>query len=208
MAINIKPIKSQKNLFCASKWWGDPDMPVDMQYPTMTVREEDGEEYEYPLTFICQINCEDIAELDKDNLLPKEGMFYFFANIDEFLGYDTPRQMGKGEWEKGNISVKYTKNVNMETFHSVIMVDEDEESLTEDALEIIFTKCNESSKGHKMLIPLEGDILRDYPDYINFLELDSDENIGLNFYDKGSLSWLIKVKDLQFANYKKTIAYL
>ena len=207
MAINIKPQKTSKNLFCASKWWGDPDMPIDMQYPTMKAIDEDGDEFEYPLTFICQINCEDIAELDKENKLPHEGMFYFFANIDEFLGYDTPSNMPKGEWEKGNISIKYTKSVNMETFHSVIMVDEDEECLTETAQEIIFSECEDDSKaGHRLLgLPL---IPSDYPDHLNFFQLGSDDNIGLNFYNRGSLSILIKEKDLQYANYKKSIAYL
>ena len=51
----------------------------------MKVTEEDGTESEYPLTFICQIDCEDIAPFDKEGLLPHEGMLYFFAAIDEFI---------------------------------------------------------------------------------------------------------------------------
>lgn len=55
----------------------------------MKITEEDGTEGEYPLTFICQIDCEDIAPFDKEGLLPHEGMLYFFAAIDEFIGYDS-----------------------------------------------------------------------------------------------------------------------
>ena len=97
MAIRIRLEKTAKPLFCESKWWGDPDLPADAEYPMMTVCENpDGctrivrandnvsgcETYEYPLTFICQVRCEDIAELDTENLLPHEGMLYFFAAMD------------------------------------------------------------------------------------------------------------------------------
>ena len=64
MAIGFKLNKTERVLFCASKWWGDPDFPEQMEYPTVTVTDEDGETYDYPLTFICQINCEDIAPFD------------------------------------------------------------------------------------------------------------------------------------------------
>ena len=50
-------------------------MPENMQYPTMEVT-EDGETFDYPLTFVCQINCEDIAPFDKEGKLPHEGMLY------------------------------------------------------------------------------------------------------------------------------------
>lgn len=84
MAIKLTLEKTQKSLFCESKWWGDPDMPADASYPMMKVCEmpdgssflvrpgddvSGGEVYDYPLTFICQIRCEDIAELDPENRL-------------------------------------------------------------------------------------------------------------------------------------------
>ena len=66
----------------------------------MKITEEDGTEGEYPLTFICQIDCEDIAPFDKEGLLPHEGMLYFFAAIDEFIGYDSPEHFPLGRWPK------------------------------------------------------------------------------------------------------------
>ena len=93
MAIAINLNKTERILFCASKWWGDPDMPETMEYPTVEVT-EDGETYDYPLTFLCQINCEDIAAMDKTGLLPKEGMLYFFAAIDKWIGYESPTSNG------------------------------------------------------------------------------------------------------------------
>ena len=65
MAISLKPRKTESNLFCCSKWWGNPDLPPQAEYPMMKITEEDGTEGEYPLTFICQIDCEDIAPFDK-----------------------------------------------------------------------------------------------------------------------------------------------
>ena len=65
MAIKLELKKTERILFCGSKWWGDPDMPENMQYPTVEAT-EDGETFDYPLTFICQINCEDIAALDPE----------------------------------------------------------------------------------------------------------------------------------------------
>ena len=40
-----------------SKWWGEPDMPEELDWPTVMVRDEDGESYDDPLTFVCQIRC-------------------------------------------------------------------------------------------------------------------------------------------------------
>ena len=42
MAIKLELKRTERILFCGSKWWGDPDMPENMQYPTMQVN-EDGE---------------------------------------------------------------------------------------------------------------------------------------------------------------------
>ena len=51
MAISIRAKKSERILFCASKWWGDPDMPENMEYPTIMVDDE-GESYERQRIFV------------------------------------------------------------------------------------------------------------------------------------------------------------
>ena len=53
--INIK--KTDEDLFMQSKWWGNPDMPINFEVPD-------------DLTFICQIRCDEIAGFDDENLLP------------------------------------------------------------------------------------------------------------------------------------------
>ena len=44
MAIGIEIKKSERVLFCGSKWWGDPDLPEQIEYPVLEV-EEEGEKY-------------------------------------------------------------------------------------------------------------------------------------------------------------------
>ena len=208
MAIQLNLQKTERVLFCASKWWGDPDMPENMQYPTIEVTEE-GETYEYPLTFVCQINCEDLIPFDPEGHLPHEGMLYFFAAIDEWIGYDSPTHNGIGEWPKGNFVVKYAKSINFETFQSCILVDDDDQSLTEPELEITFSECANDADGIKLLgIPYYQEVRDLYPDMINLLQLDENEVIGMNFYDCGNVNLMIKESDLKFGNWKKTKAYL
>lgn len=135
MAIKLTPYETDTRLFCVSKFWGDPDMPADMLYPTY--RFEDGTQI--PLTFICQIDCHDIEALDSEGVLPHEGMLYFFAATDGLFGGEG--LSAKGEWPKGAAVVKYTKQINFETFQSQIALDEDGVELSSEPLAIKFGTC-------------------------------------------------------------------
>lgn len=203
MAIKLELKRTERILFCGSKWWGDPDMPENMQYPTMEVTEE-GETFDYPLTFICQINCEDIAPFDKEGSLPHEGMLYFFAAIDDYIGYESPVHNPSGEWPKGRIMVKYAKSINFETFQTCMLVGDEDEQLTEPELEIVFSECNDEAEGIKMLT---GTAPEGYPEHLNLLELVSEQTSGLDF-GSGKLEILIKESDLKFGNWKRAKAVL
>ena len=208
MAIKLTLNKTERILFCGSKWWGDPDMPENMQYPTVEVT-EDGETFDYPLTFICQINCEDIAQYDKAGRLPHEGMLYFFGAIDEWLGYESPTTQGIGEWSKGHVVVKYAKSINFETFQTCMLVDDDDQQLTEGELEIVFSECEDNAEGLKLLgSPCKESVRNAYPELGNLLQLTSDANGGMAFPDGATLNIMIKDSDLKFGNWKKTKAYL
>lgn len=208
MAIGITLEKTDRVLFCASKWWGDPDMPENMEYPVIEV-DEDGERFEYPLTFVCQINCEDIAPYDPEGQLPHEGMLYFFAALDEWLGYESPTHNGIGEWPKGHFIVKYAKSINFETFRSCIMVDDEDQPLTEPELEIHFSQCEDLADGIKLLgKPYYEDVRNEYPEMLNLLQLDEDDDLGMHFYDCGMVNLMIKPSDLGYGNWKKTTAHL
>ena len=208
MAISIKAKKSERILFCASKWWGDPDMPENMEYPTIQV-EDEGETFDYPLTFVCQINCEDLIPFDLEEQLPHEGMLYFFAAMDKWLGYESPTDNGTGEWSKGHFVVKYAKTINFETFRSCILVDDEDHSLTEPELEIQFAECEPEAQGHKLLgLPFYEDIRNGYPEMINLLQISNDEELGIRLSDSGNINLMIKPSDLKFGNWKKVTAYL
>ncbi len=200
MAIKLTLGKTERILFCGSKWWGDPDMPENMQYPTMEVTEE-GETYDYPLTFVCQVNCEDIAAFDKEGLLPHEGMLYFFAALDDYIGYESPVHNPEGEWPKGRLVVKYAKTINFETFQTCMLVGDADEQLTEPELEIVFSECAVDEPGIKMLCPCET------PDHLTLMHLVSDTVSTLDF-GSGSLDFIIKTSDLGFGNWKKAKALL
>ena len=206
MAIKLTLQHSERVLFCGSKWWGDPDMPENMQYPTIEVT-EDGETFDYPLTFICQINCEDIAPFDPDGRLPHEGMLYFFAAMDKWLGYDSPTQNDKGEWTRGHFVVKYAKAVNFETFQSCMLVDDEDQALTEREMEIVFSNCEDDENCIKLLgKPSSAQVAEKYADFGNFLQIVRDTNLDVEF--EGELNLMIKESDLHFGNWKKAVAHL
>ena len=196
MAIGFNLKKTERVLFCASKWWGDPDFPENMEYPTVKVTDEDGETFDYPLTFICQINCEDIAAFDPENLLPHEGMLYFFGAIDEYLGYESPTHNGMGEWAKGEFVVKYAKSINFETFQSCILVDDDDQPLTEPEMEMVFAHCDDDAPGLKL-----GGISSyiKETDLVNLLQIDEASS---------AINILMKDSDLKFGNWKRSKGYL
>lgn len=207
MAIKINLQQTEKDLFCSSKWWGDPEMNPDASYPVVKC-EIDGEESEYPLTFICQINLEDIAPYDKEGRLPHEGMLYFFAALDEYAGYDSPVHNGIGPWDKGQFKVKYSKHVNFETFESCILIDDDDQPLTEPALEMTFEACEDSSDCTKLLgEPFFEEVRSENPGLVNLLQIDSD-TAGLQFFDEGQLNFLIDPKALSEGKFSTVKVYL
>lgn len=194
MAIRIKLESTETELFCSSKWWGDPDLPADMEYPT-ALAEEDGETFDYPLTFICQIDCEDIAPFDPEGKLPHQGMFYIFAGLDEYLGYDSPWHNGKGEWERKQIVVKYTKTINFETFRAAQLVDDEDQPLTQPALKMHFEACPDDEHCTRLLGQCSED------GYVNFLQLASGTG-GLTFPGTSVLNLLYKAADMEAGKWK------
>ena len=63
-----------------SKIGGKPDLPADFEWYYYNGR---------PLSFLAQINCAEAKQYDKDDLLPSQGMLYFFYEIEEMVwGFD------------------------------------------------------------------------------------------------------------------------
>ena len=85
--IEIKTIESDEDDFVLgeSKIGGVPHLPADFKWDRFKDK---------PLAFLAQINLEQAAEYDKQGLLPKTGMLYFFhEGGDEVWGFD-PKDKG------------------------------------------------------------------------------------------------------------------
>ncbi len=198
--ISIKLHKADANLFGKSKWWGDPDLPKDMDFPTYV--DSDGEEYQY--VFLCQIRCKDLIPYDLDNLLPHKGMLFFFARIDYYLGYDATPE-GLCVWDQDYTRVVYVEDYDPDKASSLILVDDDNKPVSIKARAINFSIGN--SDGHKLLgdpyfYPFEE---RDpfFEGWVNLLQVDSDEDddFVLNFMDTGLMFFMINSKDLESRNF-------
>ena len=62
-----------------TRFGGVPDVPKDFVWPVFEMAgSKEGPVKCLPLSFLVQFNCADIAELDKEGLLPKSGLLSFF----------------------------------------------------------------------------------------------------------------------------------
>ena len=229
MAIQIKFGKASgasagaagDSLFGQSKWWGFPDMPEDLDYPEVPVREEyvddagrDAvDEYDDPLTFICQIRCSDLAAVDPEGLLPHEGMLYFFAALDYFLGnLDAVVSPGLGEWEAPCFKVLWAPSCENLHTHSILYEDGTEACLP--AVPIAFgngsaSSCGADGDGFQLLgRPFYDEVVQEIPGMINLLQIDENDDWNLRFFDCGMLNFLIAPADLAARRWSAVRCYL
>ena len=104
--ITITTTKAKGN--CAiygSKFGGKPAVPTDFKWPYFESENFDGETASRPLSFLCQINLEEIHPYDKENLLPKTGLLLFFYEQDS-------QRWGFDPEDEGCSRVYYFENVN------------------------------------------------------------------------------------------------
>ena len=81
-----------------SKIWGKPDLPKDFQWFYYN-----GEDYKKivenrPLSFLMQINCEEVHKYDKESLLPEKGMLYFFYELFTMTWGFSPQDRGSAKF--------------------------------------------------------------------------------------------------------------
>ena len=65
----------------SSKIGGRPDLPSDFQWSSFYGKDCDYVADTRPLSFLAQINLEEINSYDKEDLLPPNGMLYFFYDL-------------------------------------------------------------------------------------------------------------------------------
>ena len=200
MAIKLSLSKTEECLFCKSKWWGNPDIP-------------EGFSFDDSLMFLCQIRCEDLVSLDKENRLPHKGMLYFFCDIPYYLGFYDEFEPPYGRlWDSDYVRVYYVEDVVEEEFRQIVFDDDFLPFIHERKIE--FVQTNEDDYDHKLLgSPCQFEY-EDWDEpcqgWINLLQIDSDEDDDYNlmFMDMGVLYVIINPDDLRVKDFSKVKAYL
>ncbi len=64
-----------------SKMGGKPHLPAGFVFPYCDGADWEGNREHHPLSFVAQFNLAEVAEFDRDGLLPKQGCLYFFYDI-------------------------------------------------------------------------------------------------------------------------------
>lgn len=195
MAIKINIQPTQYSLVGQSHWWGFPDLPESVDWPA----NEDGD----LLTFICQIRLEEIAHLDPEGLLPHEGMMWFFADMDYFLGDMDARCNGIGEWEQDSFRVIYQKEVDRLHTHEYYW--EDGSLAVLEAEKIAFESTNEEDFGFKLLgMPAmtEG-YENENEGMVSLLQLDEEERWAMRFFDSGTINFMMPLEGMFKQDYSQ-----
>ncbi len=209
--INLTTAPSDDVLYAQSKWWGFPDLPDDLDWPTVEA-EDDGEVFDDPLTFVCQIRCEELAELDPEGLLPHEGMLYFFAALDYFLGdLDAFTAPGMGEWPAEYFRVLYSPSCEGLNTHTLMYDEDTPAALAPEAIN--FWRHLEGSEDIPCYTGLLGEpfmeeIREAMPGLVSLLQIDENDDWGLRFFDSGMLNFLISPEDLAARRFDRVRAWL
>lgn len=210
--IKLKPTdfdeKHKRLPMCASKFWGDADLPEKMTYPSVYVPELESEE---PYHFICQIN---LADLPPHHELPDKGLLQFYANIHYYLGWDCDLEIFSYPCNPAQVKVLYFPDPDPADFCTRIVVGDDESDRLfpqEMALHFVDSLRIEDPKHHLLGEPE----FREWEDWDKpcqgwrvLLQVDSfeGEDFNLNFMDCGVLDFLIAEEDLKKCDFSKVRA--
>ena len=178
MLLNIKKneitisteLNNNSEIINKSKIGGKPYLPKDFVWPYYQ---------ELPLSFLAQINLEEVNSFDKDKLLPSTGMLYFFYELEtEEWGYhpeskgcakvfyfedssnfeliDFPKNM-EDDYKIPEFKINFKSNISLpsyEDFFNLVEEKEELDDITEDEFyEIYHSAYDELSK--KYLVPIE-----------------------------------------------------
>jgi len=209
-AIKINYQETDEKLFGKSKFWGQPDLPDDLDLPVIPY--EDGDD---PMTLVCQIRCADLAAVDPDNLLPHEGMLYFFAYIDYYVGAlgenndndEADYYNGMGEWDDETFRVLYSPNED--DLHTHVIEGTDGEPYSLPAEKVTFEVCPAAAVETKLLgLPGDPEVEQWYPDHISLLQLCEEDRWLFRMYDCGIINFLITSEDLKARRFDRAFVHL
>lgn len=200
-SIKISFEDSEDDLFMKSKWWGNPDLPQNIDVPD-------------DLTFVCQIRCDEIAEFDSENMLPHKGMIYFFAAIDYYFGNFDSYCPADFFWNNDDIKVFYAEDIENQIFEQVVFVDDDDNQVALRERKIVFSEGGALCDGNKLLGEPYNREWEDWDapcnGWLELLQIDSDDadDYSLNFLDFGMLHVIINPNDLKNNDFSKVTAVI
>lgn len=205
IGISTEPAAGE-NLSGCSKWWGFPDLPESLDWPSVPVN-DDGDEYDDPLTFICQIRCEELAPYDPEGLLPHAGMLWFFAALDYFLGNpDAACYPGLGVWEAPYFRVFYAPSC--EDLHEHTLVYDDGTPAVLPAESVRFFRADGDTYTRLLGAPFYEEVSWELPGMLSLLQIDENDAWGLRFLDSGMLNFMISAEDLAARRFSAARAVL
>lgn len=182
----------------ASRFWGNPDLPEDVDYPMYI----DDEGDEYPYFFVCQINLAQLAAFAPGNPLPKSGLVSFFAKIDHNLGIIAATD-GIQSHCSAPEDVKVLYFPATDNMREMVIVDDNDEPTAPEELAIGFADRIEPLADDHALFAHPTH--REWEDWDTpcegwqiLLQVDSFDGMdfSLNFMDCGVLDFLISPEDL------------
>ena len=201
MAIKINTEPCDASLVVVqSHWWGFPDLPQDVDWPCNS----DGDH----LTFICQIRMEDIRHLDHLSELPDDGMLWFFADMDYFLGDDEARCEGMGEWSQDSFRVIYSCKCTTLCTHELYW--ESGEPAVLPAESVTFEETGETEYCHKLLgqpAMTEG-WENENEGMLSLLQIEEEDRWHLRFFDCGMVNFMIPYEAMQQQDFSKVTVCL
>ena len=198
----------------ASKVGGFPDLPPEIEYPTMSaytetwlIGENKGKPRHYEKSAMqldAQINLYELAEsgADVENLLPKTGMLYIFWNFEfEECDYNFIY------WDGDMSTLKRTETSEKYTAEVIITFEAHEEY---DASSVYYEKLNElvSDYGYDPdALADTGDKLLGYPAGVNCPELNEGEILLFQYrYQEGCVwaeYWTMREEYLKKLDFSK-----
>lgn len=163
-------------------WWGFAQLPEETDYPTGT---DDN-----PLTLVCQFAY-------------GEGLLSVFADLDYFFGDQDAESGHMGEWDKAFYRVVYSPALADLRLHEIRYADGTPAVPEAEPLD---APAHRGEASHIWGDPecFTDEVRQDWPGYRLLLQLDESDELGLRFYDCGSLFFLIRPEDLEAGRFERT----